>query len=141
MKKEIEQIKRHEGLRLKPYRCTSGKLTIGYGRNLEDSGISLSEANGMLIEDVCSVSIDLRARISWFERLNEARQGVLINMAFNLGAAGLLKFKKMLSSAELGDFESAADEMLDSRWAKQVGKRANELARQMRTGKYYFEVE
>lgn len=141
MKKEIEQIKRHEGLSLKPYRCTSGKLTIGYGRNLEDNGISLSEANGMLIEDVCSVSIDLRSRISWFERLNEARQGVLINMAFNLGVAGLLKFKKMLSCAEAGDFDSAADEMLDSRWAKQVGKRADELARQMRTGKYYFEVE
>jgi lysozyme len=129
----IEQIKRHEGLRLKPYQDTVGKLTIGYGRNLIDKGISRDEAEMLLINDV----LHLRHRLTaypWFLVMNEARQEAITNMAYNLGVRGLLKFKQMIAALDAHDYSLAADEMLNSRWARQVNGRATELASQMRNG-------
>lgn len=132
----IEQLKRHEGLRLNPYKCTAGKLTIGYGRNLEDKGISEHEAELMLASDIHEVQDELFKRLPVYSKLNPARKGALTNMGFNLGVTGLLKFKKMISALESGDYNLAAAEMLDSRWASQVGQRSKELAEQIRTGSY-----
>lgn len=136
MSRLIEQLKRHEGLRLKPYRCTAGKLTIGYGRNLDDFGITQREANLMLRQNVALVADELVAKLPVFKELNEAREHALINMAFNIGVSGLLKFKKMIAALENSDYDEAAKQMLDSKWAKQVGSRSAELARQMKTGEY-----
>jgi len=135
MQKVKEQLKRHEGLELKPYMCTSGKLTIGYGRNLEDKGISEKEADSMLTEDIIDVYESLN-QFEWFAVLDKARAGVLVNMTFNIGFNGIQKFIKMINALSLKDYELAAKEMLDSRWARQVGGRATELAEQMRTGEW-----
>ena len=131
-----EQLVRHEGLRLKPYRCTAGKLTIGIGRNLDDSGISQSEAYVMLINDILNCEKQLQARIpDIYNKLDEVRKSVLLNMCFNLGINGLLGFKNTLAFIQAGDWERAANNMLASKWAKQVGRRAIELSELMRKGK------
>jgi len=131
-----EQLVRHEGLRLKPYRCTAGKLTIGIGRNLDDSGISQSEGYIMLINDIMNCEKQLQSRIpDIYNGLDEVRKSVLLNMCFNLGINGLLGFKNTLAFIKAGDWERAANNMLVSRWAKQVGRRAIELSELMRKGK------
>ena len=126
---------RHEGLKLKPYRDTKGKLTIGVGRNLDDVGISEDEAMYLLENDIrraeetaghCCAEHGVL-----FESLPEDARLVLIDMAFNLGYR-LKGFRKMFAAIKRGDFVEAAKEMLDSRWARQVGRRAEELAEIMR---------
>ena len=133
----IEQLKRHEGFRSKPYHCTAGKLTIGYGRNLDDVGISRSEAEKLLKNDIQECIVQLHARFPAVEKLDTIRFDCLINMCFNLGIHRLSKFKKMWEAIEEGKYQRASEEMLDSKWANQVGVRAQELAYQMLTGKYY----
>ena len=129
------QLVRHEGLRLKPYRCTAGRLTIGIGRNLDDRGISQKEAYAMLERDIQDCEqwlIDDIPEI--YNKLDEVRQSVLLNMCFNLGIKGLLEFKNTLAFIGAGDWERAANNMLASKWAKQVGMRAIELSEMMRKG-------
>lgn len=137
MSKLLKQLKRHEGLVLQPYRCTEGKLTIGYGRNLDSSGISKSEAEKMLSNDIDETIDTINNLIpDVMLQLNQARRGVIINMAFNMGTHGLLKFKRMFAAIEAIDYDEAAIEMLYSKWAIQVGSRADELSEQMRSGIY-----
>lgn len=127
------QLERHEGLRLNPYYCTAGKLTIGVGRNLEAVGISKAEAMFMLQNDIIRVMAELDEHIPWWKELSQTRQHVLVDMAFNLGIFGLLKFQKTLKAIQEERFADAAVEMLDSRWAKQVGQRAQTLSQAMAT--------
>ena len=144
-----EQLVRHEGLRLKPYRCTAGKLTIGIGRNLDDSGISQSEAHIMLINDIMNCEKQLQAKIpDIYDGLDEVRKSVLLNMCISipqsrfaplrepcyLGIGGLLGFNNTLAFIAAGDWERAANGMLASKLAKQVGMRAIELSELMRKG-------
>jgi lysozyme len=124
----IDDLKRHEGLRLKPYDCTAGKLTIGYGRNLDDVGITEREAEAMLLSDIGKTERALAAALDWFDDLPTKAQDVLVNMGFNLGVPGLLKFTNTLKAMREGRWNDAADGMLASKWAKQVGNRATELA-------------
>ena len=131
----IPALLRDEGLRLKPYRCTAGKLTIGVGRNLEDVGIREDEAMLMLENDIEAVIADCRQGFPWFASLDAVRQGVIVQMAFNLGIAGLSRFHNTLGAVARGDYDAAADGMLQSKWAQQVGRRAVRLAFAMRTGK------
>ncbi|HAS88263.1 MAG TPA: lysozyme [Desulfovibrio sp.] len=131
-----EQLIKHEGLKLTPYRCTAGKLTIGVGRNLEDNGITQSEAMTLLNNDILACENQLYVSEPWISQLSDPRRAVLLNMCFNLGFHGLRKFKKMLAACEIGDYERAAAEMLDSKWAHQVGMRADDLALQMETGEW-----
>ena len=128
--------KTFEGLRLKPYKCTAGKLTIGYGRNLEDVGISQAEADMMFERDFAMAESEVKRLlrvngIDW-ECLIEQRFYVLTDMMFNMGYDRLSKFKKMLYALKKGLYEDVANEMLDSVWAKQVGNRATQLAALMR---------
>tara|TARA_B100002003_G_scaffold189273_1_gene178037 strand:- start:3702 stop:4124 length:423 start_codon:yes stop_codon:yes gene_type:complete len=127
------QLERHEGLRLKPYLDTVGKLTVGYGRNLEDVGISRDEADFMLDNDIDQVERQLET-VDEYRDLDPVRQTVIANMAFNLGFAGLMGFKNMWSAIDRRDWDRAAKEMLNSKWARQVGVRAVELSEIMRTG-------
>jgi lysozyme len=124
---------RDEGLRLRPYRCTAGKLTIGVGRNLDDVGISQKEAMEMLKNDIEKISNDGRIR-NIIEGHNSVRQNVMLNMAFNLGIEGLLKFKNMLSAFAKRDYRETAKEMQNSVWFEQVGVRAVRLQNQMLKG-------
>lgn len=132
--KLIDELIRDEGLRLRPYMdsATPPRITIGVGRNLSDIGISKDEAFRMLHNDVERVTADLDQHLPWWKNLTEPRQHVLANMAFNLGIKGLLNFHHTLALMETGRFREAADEMLLSKWASQVGVRATRLAEQMR---------
>lgn len=125
-----ELIRRHEGLKLKPYKCSAGKLTIGYGRNLEDNGITKVEAELLLATDIQNCYSEC-CKFSFWNRLNLDRQAVLIDMCYNLGISRLKTFKKMLLALEKSDYKKASIEMLDSGWAKQVKSRAKELAEMM----------
>ncbi|ROS02023.1 lysozyme [Sinobacterium caligoides] len=129
-----QQLKRHEGIEYKPYHCTAGKLTIGIGRNIDDLGISEDEAFYLLNNDIKRVEQEVSNNISFLDELSDNRKIALLNMAFNLGISRLMKFKNMLSALQQHDYQTAAKEMLNSRWARQVGRRAEELAKQMEAG-------
>lgn len=132
--KSKELIKQHEGFRTHLYLCTSGKKTIGYGRNISDNGISVDEAELMLKNDIAGCVSDLRANIEGFEELDGNRKAALLDLCFNMGINKLLGFKKMLAALKAGQFETAAEELLDSRYAQQVGKRAKTISEIIRTG-------
>jgi len=121
-------LKQHEGFRAKPYRCPAGKLTIGYGINLEE-GITKAEADVLLHMRVIKLYDELSNQFPWFSSLCQEHQGVLVNMAYNLGIGGLSKFKKMLAAWERKDFDQVVAEMRNSQWYAQVGNRAKELIR------------
>ena len=131
-----EQLQRDEHCRLRVYDDSQGVPTIGWGRNLRDKGVSQQEADAMLDRDVLDATTDVLLHFKWATGLDDVRRGVLINMAYNLGIGGLLQFKKMLAAVESGQWDRAAKEMLDSKWARQVGVRAERLAEQMRLGEW-----
>jgi lysozyme len=128
------QLRRDEGMRPFPYTDTAGKLTIGVGRNLTDDGLLQNEIDFLLGNDVANVTEELLDRLPWFKSLDDARQGVLLNMCFNLGFPKLEEFAKFLAACAQGDWSTAADEMKNSAWAREVGDRAVRLEEQMRTG-------
>jgi lysozyme len=130
----VEQLKRHEGFRSHVYLCTAGKKTVGYGRNLDDTGLSKAEAEVLLINDIEAAKGELSVHVPVFVMLSPERKAVLVNMTVNLGITKLLGFKRMLEALRDQYFEQVAAEMLNSKWAQQVGGRAHELAAQMRTG-------
>lgn len=125
---------KHEGVRAKPYIDTVGKLSIGVGRNLDDVGLRPDEIDYLLANDTAVAINDARFLCDDFDALSPNRQRVLVSMAFNLGRSRLAGFRKMFAAIDAGDFAEAAKQMLDSRWASQVGKRARELASMMENG-------
>lgn len=127
---------KHEGIELKPYKCTAKKLTIGIGRNLEDNGITQEEALYLLNNDITRIENEVNKKFTWFKKLNEARQDVVLNMVFNLGLGGFMKFKNTIRFLETGQYSQAAIELLESAWADQVGDRAKELSKIMAKGCY-----
>jgi lysozyme len=133
MRQLIELLHRHEGMRLKPYKDSVGKLTIGIGRNLDDNGISEVEADFLLKNDLIRCFEEAQ-KFDWFVVLNDARACVIVSMIFNLGLPRFLGFKNMIKALEEERYEDASKEMLDSVWAKQVGRRADELSEMMKTG-------
>lgn len=132
----IEQLKRHEGIKLTPYKCTSDKLTIGVGRNLEDVGISEEEAEILLQNDIQRAVNQLKERFPWTLELDEVRFAALINFTFNVGIGTVSKFVNAMALLKGKKYDMAADEFLNSRWAKQVGQRAVEVTEQIRTGEW-----
>ncbi len=139
-KMEVEKLHRElmrdEGVRLKPYRCSSGKLTIGVGRNLDDQGITSWEAMDLLDNDISRVVSELNAALPWWRNMPDPGQRALANMAFNLGLPRLMDFQRMIAALRAGDYETAADEALNSKWAEQqVGARAERVALLFREAK------
>ena len=132
-----DMLIRDEGFRARPYRDSLGYWSAGYGWSLE-TGPPLSEDIARLIlkEHVEMIVADLTSRIPWMRQLSQPRLGVLINMSFNLGIHGLMSFRRMLAALQAEDYDKTADEMLDSRWSKQVGDRAQRLAQQMKENKW-----
>lgn len=123
-----ELLLKHEGFRQFPYRDITGHLTVGIGRNLDAKGISLDEALVLLDNDVQRDEHALWRVCPVFNKLNDARKIALLNMCYNLGIDGLMKFRKMFAYLEAEDYANAAKEALDSLWAKQVGNRAHDIA-------------
>ena len=153
----LEELVKHEGLRLQVYQDTLGIDTIGIGRNLKDRGISkeeldeldiptidhvyeygITEADAMLLaeNDVQIVEEELLRAHPCVEDLDAVRQLVLVDMAFNMGVPRLCKFKKMWNAVHENKFDIAAKEMLDSRWATQVKSRSTKLAHAMHNGAF-----
>lgn len=130
----IRQLKTDEGVRSHLYKDSVGVWTIGVGRNLQSTGLRQSEINYLLTNDIQTAMQDCQAVCANFEALTENRQRVLVNMAFNLGRSRLEKFRMTLAAIEAEDWATAATEMMDSRWAKQVGARAVRLAEMMEKG-------
>lgn len=136
IKRLKSQLKRHEGLRLKIYSDTEGVPTVGYGRNLRDVGISRLEAEVLLDNDINRTLVGLSKALPWLDKLDAVRREAIVNMAFNLGVAGLLGFKTMLAALEVSDWEGAARSVQASKYAKQVGRRAIEIGHMLRHGAY-----
>lgn len=132
------QLEIDEGKRARIYLDTAvpPKWTGGVGRNLSDRPFSEDEIALMLRNDIEGTEQDLDRELPWWRRMTEARQNVLANMAFNLGIRRLLGFVKTLDLIRAGRYDAAATEMLNSKWAKQVGARANRLADTMRKGEF-----
>lgn len=145
----LEMLKRHEGFSATCYKCTEGKLTVGYGYNLQSNALHLTKgmideiekhgitqdyAENLLKMMVNEITKTLQVKIEGFEKLDSARRWVLINMCYNMGLNGLLGFKNTLKYIHDGNYESAAYNMMKSKWATQVKGRASELAKIMRDG-------
>lgn len=158
------ELKRDEGFKLRVYRCTANKLSIGIGRNLEArrrckdgsfavgitpgetaklgctvasaiaKGITAEQASGLFFNDIEGCEADLDYRTPWWRKMSDARQRVLLNMCFNMGIDVLLQFKNTLGMMAAGRYSEAAKGMLASKWARQVGARADRLAAMMRAG-------
>jgi len=128
------QLRLHEGVEHKPYKCTAGYLTIGVGRNIEERGLSDDEIDYILSNDVNIATDELVATFDWYADLDPIRQRVVVDMVFNLGMPRFKQFKNMIAALEEGDWTEASDQMMDSRWAEQVGLRASRLATMMETG-------
>ncbi len=145
----IRRLKFHEGMVLRPYRCPAGKLTIGIGRNIEDNpftaeekkaigdwkhGITENAAYMLLRNDIKRCIAELKQNIDFFPALDIERQYALVDMCFQMGIGGLKKFKNMLKWMKLKQWKAAADECLNSAYAKQTPERAKRIARVIREG-------
>jgi lysozyme len=132
-----DQLRRDEGEKLSAYQDNLGYWTIGVGRLIDvrkGGGLTKEESAYLLNNDICRKSREVKDALPWFGKLDEVRQGVLLNMAFQLGTEGMLKFKNTLAMIEAGRYEAAAESMRNSLWANQTPARADRLATQMRTG-------
>lgn len=135
----INQIKRHEGIVLHAYQDHLGWWTIGIGRLIDKrkgGGITQEEAEYLLGNDIDRKLAELQSNIPWLDQLNDARKAVLLNMAFQMGTGGLMGFTTTLHLLKTGQFDAAADSMLQSLWAKQTPGRAKEMSEQIRTGQW-----
>jgi lysozyme len=153
----LDKLVDHEGLVLTVYQDTLGIDTIGIGRNLKDRGISkeeldyldipsmeviyehgISEADAryLALNDIAIVENELCRVHKCVEDLDSVRQLVLMDMAFNMGVPRLCKFKLMWNAIHEQNWEAASLEMLDSRWARQVGRRAKILSEAMKAGEF-----
>ena len=133
------QLKRDEGVVNHAYTDSLGFTTIGVGRLIDfrrGGGLSDSEVDYLLNNDIADKTAQVLAALPWATKLSEPRRAVLVNMAFQMGIGGLLKFKRTLGSIEDGQFFEAAVEMLKSTWAQQTPTRAHRLATQMETGEW-----
>ncbi len=159
-----DQLILHEGLRLEVYKCPAGYWTIGVGRNLEakgltdfeqvyifgrdgmskqevierlkEQGVTTEQAMWLLANDISECIKDLK-RFDWFDKLDDVRVKVVIDMRFNLGPQGFRQFKRMIEHLAAGRYSLAAGEMINSKWYLQVGSRARRLTEMMRTGNDY----
>lgn len=130
----IDQLRLHEGVEKTVYDDSEGIPTIGVGRNLRDRGLSDDEIDYLLSNDIDIVVRELDNVMPWWKDLDEVRQRVLCDLVFNLGMPRFSGFKKSISYMKQQMWDQAADELLDSKWARQVGRRAERLSEMMRTG-------
>ena len=134
------QLRRDEGTKATAYKDSMDLLTIGVGRLIDSrkpgAGLRPDEIDYLLRNDINDRLQALTKAVPWVDRLDEARRGVLINMAFQLGTAGLLGFKSTLALIAAGKYAEAAEQMLKSKWATQTPDRAKRLAEQMKTGEW-----
>lgn len=129
-----EHLKREEGEKFKPYRCTSGKLTIGVGRNLQDVGISQDESDYLLFNDIQKVLIQVERMFPEYEYWKVGRIVAVCSMLFQMGVGGFLGFKSTIRYIKQDKWEEAANQAMQSRWATQTPNRARRVCEMLRTG-------
>lgn len=133
-----KQLQGFEGCKLKAYQDTVGVWTIGYGHTgsevCEGLEWTQDQAETQLDADIAEKTAQVKARIPWFDRLNEPRQAVLVGMCFQLGIHGLLGFNQTLGSIRDERWSDASNGMLMSKWYKQTPGRVRRLARQIEDG-------
>ncbi len=135
MNEEIKSIlRKNEGLSLVPYHCPAGKVTIGYGHNLTDNGIPIHIAEQLLDYDLKQAQKQLFKNYPSYSEFSENRKNALIDMVFNIGIVSFKKFKNMHRYLEIKDFDMAAAEMLNSKYAVDVPKRAGRNAKIIKNG-------
>jgi lysozyme len=137
MQRLLETLKRHEGVRYYVYRDHLGYETIGVGRCINRAvglGLSPDEVEYLLINDVQRCIEELDGAFEWFKDLDEVRREAMINLCFNLGLTKLRKFVNALEAMKQRNYNKAATELLNSKWANQVGERSREVAQMIRTG-------
>jgi lysozyme len=119
----VRDLSTDEGCVLKPYKDTAGKLTIGIGRNLTDRGITLSEADFLLANDIAMVVAQLDASEPWWRTLDAPRQRVMLNLGFNMGVPTLITFHQFLDFMQKGDWQAAAEDLKGTAWYGEVRQR------------------
>lgn len=132
-------LRQDEGEKLYAYQDNLGFWTLGVGILIDarkGGGITKDESAYLLANRIRSKTAELRAALPWFDKLDEVRQGALVNMAFQLGTPGLLGFKNSLHFIEIGDYSAAAVNLAQSRWHEQTPDRADRVIQQIKTGKY-----
>ena len=137
MQRLLETLKRHEGVKYYVYKDHLGYETIGVGRCIKMGvglGLTHDEVDYLLMNDVTRCIEELDAAFSWFKDLTEVRREAMINLCFNLGLTKLRTFKNALAAMAIHNYDKAAEEFLDSKWATQVGRRAIEVTNMIRTG-------
>ena len=124
----LKRIKHHEGFRSRVYKCTEGYDTIGYGFAIKDLELDEDLAEEILLRKVEKLISRVRKKFNWLDTVPPAVQGVIVEMSYQMGVSGVSKFKKALHAMQMFQWKLAADELLDSRWAKQTPNRAKELS-------------
>jgi lysozyme len=137
-KRFIDWLKILEGFRSKPYTCTQGKLSIAYGRNLQDVGVSRPEGDYLLLNDIAFVEGTLD-KYPWYQHLDDNRKNVVSIMAYQLGVEKLLSFKRFIIALMGQEYDLAAKEMLNSKWYSQTPARAKALSEIMSSGQFTIE--
>lgn len=128
-------IKKHEGLKKLAYVDTKNKVTIGYGRNLTDVGLSESECDTLLDHDILTSTYELYRFIPWIQGLDDVRKAVMIELTYNIGIERVLLFRKMLEALKEGNYSLAREELLNSEWATEVGiTRSHEMGYSLESG-------
>ena len=128
MKDLINRIKHHEGYRSRVYKCTEGYDTIGYGFAIKDLELDEDMAEEILLRKLEKLIKRVRSKFDWLDSVPREVQGILVEMSYQMGLSNVSKFKKALHAMQMFQWKEAADEMLDSRWAKQTPNRAKELS-------------
>ena len=124
----LKRIKHHEGFRSRVYKCTEGYDTIAYGFAIKDLELDEDLAEEILLRKVEKLISRVRKKFNWLDTVPPAVQGVIVEMSYQMGVSGVSKFKKALHAMQMFQWKLAADELLDSRWAKQTPNRAKELS-------------
>ncbi len=124
----IDRIKLSEGYKSTVYQCTEGYDTIGYGFAIKDLELDEDLAEEILIRKVEILIKRVRKKFDWLDSVPHEVQGVLVEMSYQMGLSGVSKFRKALHAMQMFQWKLAADELLDSRWAKQTPNRAKELS-------------
>ena len=143
MRSELtRQLRGDEGVKETVYKDHLGYDTIGVGRLVDSrkpgSGLRSHEIDFLLQNDINDRIDQLMRRLPWFQNLDDARKGVLLNMSFQMGVDGLLGFKNTLAMVERGDYAAASQGMLQSLWARQTPERAQRMSDQMKTGEWHY---
>lgn len=134
LEKLKQSLKAHEGVKPFPYQDHLGNWTVGVGRNLDANGLRPVEIEYLLANDIETAIAELDRAFQGWRLHSDAVQDVLVELSFAMGAPRLAGFKKMWAALQVRNYQEAAKELLDSKWAREVKGRAKTLAEKLKNG-------